>query len=90
MCIRDSDNLGRIEFAFAQKQNCEPIISKIKLAVKNNQLPKNPLRQNIDSAFNQHIITLDEKKSVIEMLEACYDAILVDEYTLENYKKIGG
>ena len=60
------------------------------MAVKNNQLPKNPLRQNIDPAFNQHIISLDEKKSLLDMLDATYDAVLVDEYTLENYKKIGG
>jgi acyl-CoA dehydrogenase len=84
------DNLGRIENAFKLKQNCEPIVKKIKLAVKDKKLPKNSLIDNIDPAFNLHIITLDEKKSLLEMLEACYDAILVDEYTLDNYKKIGG
>jgi acyl-CoA dehydrogenase len=84
------DNLGRIENAFILKQNCEEIVNKIKLAVKNNQLPKNSLKNNIELAYNHHIITIDEKKSLLEMLEACYDAVLVDEYTLENYKKIGG
>ena len=31
---------------------------------------------------------MNSKKQLNEMFEACYDAILVDEYTLEEYKNL--
>ncbi|MBM3589984.1 MAG: acyl-CoA dehydrogenase [Alphaproteobacteria bacterium] len=82
------DNLGRLENAFILKHKSLDILSKIKKAIKNKQLIKKDLRVNIAEALEQHIINSDEKNLLIEMLDACYDAILVDEYSLENYKKI--
>lgn len=82
------DNLGRLENAFILKHKSLDILSKIKKAIKNKQLVKKDLKVNIAEALEQQIINNDEKNLLIEMLDACYDAILVDEYTLENYKKI--
>ena len=83
-----NDNLGRLENAMLLQENCEEIIHKIKIAIKENKLPKKSLRNNIDEALEKYIISAEEKKQLNEMFEACYDAILVDEYTLEEYKNL--
>ena len=83
-----NDNLGRLENAMLLQENCAEIIHKIKDAVKENKLPKKSLRDNIDEALEKYIISVEEKKQLNEMFEACYDAILVDEYTLEEYKNL--
>ena len=70
------------------QENCEEIIHKIKIAVKENKLSKKSLRNNIDEALEKYIISAEEKKQLNEMFEACYDAILVDEYTLDEYKNL--
>ena len=83
-----NDNLGRLENAMLLQENSEEIIHKIKVAIKENKLPKKSLRNNIDEALEKYIISAEEKKQLNEMFEACYDAILVDEYTLEEYKNL--
>lgn len=83
-----NDNLGRLENAMLLQENCEEIIHKIKVAIKENKLPKKSLRNNIDEALEKYIISAEEKKLLNDMFEACYDAILVDEYTLEEYKNL--
>ena len=83
-----NDNLGRLENAMLLQENCAEIIHKIKDAVKENKLPKKSLRDNVEEALEKYIISIDENKQLSEMFEACYDAILVDEYTLEEYKNL--
>ena len=83
-----NDNLGRLENAMFLQENCEEIIHKIKIAVRENKLPKKSLRENIEEALAKYIISNEENKQLTEMFEACYDAILVDEYTLEEYKNL--
>ena len=83
-----NDNLGRLENAMFLQENCEEIIHKIKNAIKENKLPKKSLRENIEEALAKYIISNEENKQLTEMFEACYDAILVDEYTLEEYKNL--
>jgi len=83
-----NDNLGRLENAMLLQENCEEIIHKIKVAIKENKLPKKSLRDNQNEALEKYIISADEKKQLNDMFEACYDAILVDEYTLEEYKNL--
>ena len=70
------------------QENCEEIIHKIKNAIKENKLPKKSLRDNTEEALAKYIISAEEKRQLTEMFEACYDAILVDEYTLEEYKNL--
>jgi hypothetical protein len=70
------------------QENCEEIIHKIKVAIKENKLPKKSLRDNQNEALEKYIISADEKKQLNDMFEACYDAILVDEYTLDEYKNL--
>ncbi len=83
-----NDNLGRLENAMFLQENCAEIIHKIKNAVKENKLPRKSLRENIEEALAKYIISNEENKQLTEMFEACYDAILVDEYTLEEYKNL--
>jgi acyl-CoA dehydrogenase len=83
-----NDNLGRLENAMFLQENCAEIINKIKNAIKENKLPKKSLRENIEEALAKYIISNDENKQLTDMFEACYDAILVDEYTLEEYKNL--
>ena len=83
-----NDNLGRLENAMLLQESCAEIIHKIKNAIKENKLPKKSLRENIEEALAKYIISNEENKQLTEMFEACYDAILVDEYTLEEYKNL--
>jgi acyl-CoA dehydrogenase len=83
-----NDNLGRLENAMFLQENCAEIIHKIKNAIKENKLPKKSLRENLEEALAKYIISNEENKQLTDMFEACYDAILVDEYTLEEYKNL--
>ena len=83
-----NDNLGRLENAMLLQENCEEIINKIKNAVREKKLPKKPFRDNIYESLEKYIISAEENKKLNEMFEACYDAILVDEYSLEEYKNL--
>ncbi|MFM8186365.1 MAG: acyl-CoA dehydrogenase, partial [Alphaproteobacteria bacterium] len=83
-----NDNLGRLENAFLLHENSQEIVNKIKTAVKENKLPKKPIKELLNSAKDLHIISNDEITKLNEMHEALYDAILVDEYSLEDYKNI--
>ncbi|MFZ9181301.1 MAG: acyl-CoA dehydrogenase [Rickettsiales bacterium] len=82
------DNLGRLENAFLLHENCQEIVNKIKTAIKENKLPKKSIRESINGAHELHIISADEVLKLNEMHQALYDAILVDEYSLEDYKNI--
>ncbi len=82
------DNLGRLENAFLLHENCQEIVNKIKTAIKENKLPKKSIRESINGAHELHIISANEVLKLNEMHQALYDAILVDEYSLEDYKKI--
>ena len=83
-----NDNLGRLENAFTLKTNCAPIVDKIKLAIKEKRLDKLPIVDLIDVAFEKNIISDDELQKLRDMFKACYDAVLVDEYSLEDYKNL--
>ncbi|MFM6972405.1 MAG: acyl-CoA dehydrogenase domain-containing protein, partial [Alphaproteobacteria bacterium] len=72
-----NDNLGRLENAFLLHENSQEIVNKIKTAVKENKLPKKPIKELLNSAKDLHIISNDEITKLNEMHEALYDAILV-------------
>lgn len=83
-----NDNLGRLENALILKENCQEILTRIKNAVKKKEIDKGHIKSNINQATDKHIITAEEKTQLLKMLEANFDAILVDEYSIEEYNKI--
>lgn len=82
------DNLGRIENALALHEKSAPVREKIKNAIRAKTLPRKRLEDLIEEAFNKSIIDLAEKHLFLDAQNAVLDAMQVDEYSLEEYKKI--
>lgn len=83
-----NDNLGRLEYSLLLQEKSEPIGEKLKLAIRSGSLPKANLEDLIELAFEKSIITLEEKHRLQDAETAVLDAMQVDEYPLEEYKKI--
>ena len=81
------DNLGKLENALLIQEKCELIKNKIKLAIKNKLLPRKNIYQLINLAYKEAIINLEEKHLIEDAEKILLDAVQVDEYTLEEYKK---
>ena len=82
------DNVGQLEYAMQLFEKAQPIYSKIKKAIKNNQLPKRRIEELADIAKEQKIINQNEYKIIDDCYKAIYKAVSVDEYSLADYKKI--
>lgn len=83
-----NDNLGRLENALMLYEKSANIIEKIKTGIKNKTLPKKQVQDLVHLAREKSIITLDEAHLLQEAFAAILDAMQVDEYNLEEYKKI--
>lgn len=83
-----NDNLGRIEYALKMHESSLEALKKIKVAVKNKILPDKKIEDLIDLALVEKVISLDEKNIILNAKIAMLDAVQVDEYSLEDYKKI--
>lgn len=83
-----NDNLGRLENAFELQEKSDIAREKIKSAIKSKSLPRKRLEDLIEIAFDKKIISLEEKHSLQDASTAVLDAMQVDEYSLEEYKKI--
>lgn len=83
-----NDNLGRLENALIAYESTTCIVDKIKNAIRKNILPKKRLEDLIDLAHEKSIINLEEKQLLTNSFAVILDAMQVDEYTLEEYKKI--
>ncbi|MES2961832.1 MAG: acyl-CoA dehydrogenase [Pseudomonadota bacterium] len=83
-----NDNLGRIENALRLHEITHGIADKIKAAIKAKTLPRKRVEDLINLAFEKSVITSEEKTMMQEAAEAVLDAMQVDEYSLEEYKKI--
>ncbi len=82
-----NDNLGRLEYALALQEKAQEAAEKIKVAIRGKLLPAKRLEDLIELAFAQSIITADEKHLLTDSQIATLDAMQVDEYSLEDYKK---
>ena len=82
------DNLGRIENAMILHEKTQSTIDKIKAAIKNKTLPRKHVEDLVEMAFEKSIISKQEKDLMQEAQAAVLDAMQVDEYSLEEYKKI--
>jgi len=82
------DNLGRIENALALHEKSAPVREKIKNAIRAKALPRKRAEDLVEEAFKKSVIDLAEKHLLLDAQSAVLDAMQVDEYSLEEYKKI--
>jgi acyl-CoA dehydrogenase len=82
-----TDALGRLEHALTLHHQAEPVQRRIKDAVKAGTLPRTAPAKLVGLAVEKGIITASEADLVRKAEEARYDAIQVDAFTLEEYKR---
>lgn len=78
--------LGRLENAMILHERNAEIIKKIKTAIKKKTLPNKRVEDLLTEAKKQSIISATEFRLAQEAFAAKLDAILVDEYSLKDYK----
>ncbi|WP_234567126.1 acyl-CoA dehydrogenase [Rhodohalobacter sp. 614A] len=79
--------IGKYEHALEMVEKSFPVYKKLYKATKARELEKKHVLKQLDAALEKNIITQDEAELVRKTEEARYDAILVDEFTLEEYKR---
>lgn len=84
-----TESLGRLEYAFAVVSKADAAEKKIRKAVHTGVLPKKKTNLLMDEARDKNVITADEFKLLQEADAVRYDAILVDEFTQEEYHNRG-
>jgi acyl-CoA dehydrogenase len=77
--------LGRYEHTFRLILEARPLLKKLHKAVKAKKLPRKIPRNLIEPALEQGILTQEEADLLKRAEEARYDAVQVDEFTLEEY-----
>jgi acyl-CoA dehydrogenase len=80
--------LGRLEHALKRCTEAEPVLKKLKEAVRAGRLPKARPEQLLGQAVEQGILTPAEQELVQEAEAARSEAIAVDSFTLTEY--LGG
>ncbi len=80
-----SQQLARLEYAFSVSLRSEAAEKKIKKAIRDGVLPKKKAHLLLDEARGKNIITEDELKLMKECDTVRYDAILVDDFSEEQY-----
>lgn len=83
-----NDNLGRLENAMKLHEKAQVVSEKIKAGIKAKTLPHRRVEDLVEAAHTKSVITLEEKHIMQDALSAVLDAMQVDEYSLEEYKKI--
>jgi len=82
------DNVGKIEHAFTLFKNCENAQIKVKKAIKFGVIKSGKIEDVAKIAKNRSIINATEYKNIVECYKAIYEAVIVDDYSLSDYKKI--
>ena len=82
------DNVGRLENALVLFNKSSPLREKIKQAIRKGNLPSKRPDEVINEAYQRSIITRAEKNFLESSNQAIIDAMEVDEYSLDQYKKI--
>ncbi len=81
----ETSALGRLEHALALCTQAEPVIRKLKDAIKQGRLPKARPAQLLHQATEAGILSADER-AVVEAAEvARAEAVAVDSFSLEEY-----
>jgi len=79
--------LGRLERAFRLTFEASVVEHKVKSAVKSGQLERGRPAQMVTKALEKGLITMNEADLVRAAAEAREDAIQVDSFTLEEYRR---
>jgi acyl-CoA dehydrogenase len=79
--------LGRYEHAMAKVEESFPIYKKLYKATKEGELKKEGVLKQLEPALEKGVITPEEAEQVRQTEQARFDAILVDEFTLEEYDR---
>lgn len=79
------DALGRYEHTLNLIKQAEPAYRKLHDAVKAHKLPRALPRYNVDAAEEQGILNKEEAEAIRAAEKARYDAVQVDEFTLDEY-----
>jgi acyl-CoA dehydrogenase len=82
-----SQALGRLENAFVLCFEAEQVVRKLKTAIRAGKLPKAPPLSLVDEAREIGLITESESALLATAEEARNDAIQVDSFTLEEYRR---
>jgi len=82
-----NEALGRLERAFQLAYQEDELLRKIYAAVKRGELPKARPEQLVRQAVEKGIITAEEAGLIQEAEAARWDAIQVDAFTLEEYRR---
>lgn len=77
--------LGRLEHAMRLCSDAEPVLKKLKDAVRQGRLPKARPEQLLDQALDSGILSEAEHRLVHAAEEARGEAIAVDSFSLEEY-----
>jgi acyl-CoA dehydrogenase len=80
-----NQQVARLEKAFKAVHRAEATEKKIKKAVRDGILPKKKVYQLLDEAKSKNIISEEEYRLVQQADEIRYDAILVDDFSEEQY-----
>jgi acyl-CoA dehydrogenase len=80
--------LGRIENALKLHEESKDALDKIKKAIKAKILPRKNPQDLTSEALAHEIISKNEYDLILQANEAMLDAVQVDAYSLEDYKKI--
>lgn len=84
-----NQSLARLENALILFEKSEMVLTKIKKAIKENLLPQSKSADElVDLALEKNIIGSEDLLVVKQAKAAVYDAVQVDEYTIEDYKKL--
>jgi len=79
--------LGKYEYAMKVIEESFPIYKKLYKATKAGEIKKSHVLKQLDAALEKGVITKEEAEIVKKTEEARFDAILVDEFTLEEYNR---
>jgi len=79
--------LGRLERALQLCLDVEPVHKKLREGVKTNRLPKARPEQLLDRACEIGLLSEDERRLGRDAEAARQEAIAVDSFTLEEYKR---
>lgn len=82
------DNLGRLEYAMLLNEKSHHALEKIKAAIKKGELPRKRAEDLAEMAVEKSVINSEEFNLLRSAQAAVLDALQVDEYSLEDYKKI--
>jgi len=81
------DGLGKLEWAFKLSSQATEVERKIKKAVKAKKLPKKRAKDLVILALEKGIISEEEKEVITKATAARWEAIQVDDFNDEDYKK---